>query len=173
LDLSALTLCNISSEKYNILNWLALLLTNRNFRISNDVAAGAKAYLLSEFMPAVEGADILIGYRADDSYFSYANAFLNNTLSLEQLETAMRLGNLGEQTVLISEKAFSQIRFQTKHIAQANVYYAKRMARDREARQIYRAQHSLQQTMDAVYVMDIIRGGWGNDDARLSRNLSR
>lgn len=28
------------------------------------------------------------GYRADDSYFSFATAFLNNTISLAQLEKA-------------------------------------------------------------------------------------
>ncbi|MBR2627880.1 MAG: DUF3990 domain-containing protein, partial [Peptococcaceae bacterium] len=39
----------------------------------------------------------MIGYRADDSYFSFANAFLNNTLSLRQLEKAMMLGKHGEQ----------------------------------------------------------------------------
>jgi hypothetical protein len=173
LDLSDLKVRNIASEDYNILNWLALLLNNRNFRISNDVASSAKAYLLAEFMPSIEDADILIGYRADDSYFSYANSFLNSVLSLKQLEEALYLGNLGEQTVLISEKAFARIRFQTSRAAPANIYYAKRMMRDREARQVYRSRRSLQQTADAVYVLDIIRGEWKNDDARLSRNLSR
>jgi hypothetical protein len=173
LNLSGLTVYTITSESYNILNWLALLLNNRDFRISNDVAGSAKAYLLAEFLPKVDDADILIGYRADDSYFAYANSFLNSVLSLQQLESAMYLGNLGEQTVLISEKAFARIRFQTSHIAQASLYYVKRMSRDKEARQVYREQRSLQQAIDAVYVLDIIRGGWKNDDARLSGNLSQ
>jgi hypothetical protein len=119
---------NIASGDYNILNWLALLLRNRGFRISNDVAGSAKAYLLKEFMPAVEDTDILIGYRADDSYFSYANSFLNSVLSLKQLESAMYMGNLGEQTVLVSEKAFAGLKFQTNHIAQADIDYGKRMS---------------------------------------------
>ena len=43
---------------------------------------------------------LFIGYRADDSYFSFANAFLNNTISLEQLRKAMYLGKLGKPEVL-------------------------------------------------------------------------
>ena len=48
--------------------------------------------MLDTFLPEYEDKDIIIGYRADDSYFAFANAFLNNTLSLAQLEKAMNLG---------------------------------------------------------------------------------
>ena len=33
--------------------------------------------------------DIIIGYRADDSYFSYAGDFVNGTLSFSDLSEAM------------------------------------------------------------------------------------
>jgi hypothetical protein len=173
LNMAGLRVYNIASGEYNVLNWLALLLKNRSFRISNDVADGAREYLLAEFMPPVEDADVLIGYRADDSYFSYANSFINSVLSLKQLENAMYLGNLGEQTVLVSEKAFDRLTFQTGHLAPSDTYYAKREVRDKQARQIYREQRSMKQALDAVYVLDILRQGWRNNDARLSRNVSR
>ena len=48
--------------------------------------------------------DVIIGYRADDSYFSFAKDFINNTISVEQLAEAMRLGELGIQIVLKSER---------------------------------------------------------------------
>jgi hypothetical protein len=172
LELTDMRVCKISGEGYNILNWLAMLLQNRHFRVSNDVAGSAREYLLAEFLPHVEDADVIIGYRANDSYFSYANSFLNSLLSLEQLETAMYLGNLGEQTVLKSEKAFTKLQYKGFHIAEGQIYYPKRAARDKEARQVYREQRSLRQTLDAVYVLDIIRGGWKNDDTRLRRNIS-
>jgi hypothetical protein len=173
LTVSGLIVYDLAREGYHILNWLALLLNNRDFRISNDVAGSAKAYVLEKFMPKVDDADVLIGYRADDSYFAFANSFLNSTLSLKQLESAMYLGNLGEQTVLVSERAFSQLRFQTSHIARSNIYHVKRVSRDKAARRIYREQRSLRQTIDAVYVMDIIRGEWKNNDVRLSGKVSR
>ena len=173
MDVTGLTMYSLADKDYNILNWLALLLRHRSFRISNDVAGSAKTWLLTHFLPPVEDGDLLIGYRADDSYFSYANSFLNSVLSLKQLEDAMVLGNLGMQTVLISEKAFDRITFKTDHTAPATIYYSRRMKRDSAARQGYRMQRSLQQAVDAVYIMDIIRGGWKNDDPRLPRNLSR
>ena len=53
--------------------------------------------------------DLIIGYRADDSYFRFAEDFLNNSISVEKLERAMYLGKLREQIVLKSEKAFEQL----------------------------------------------------------------
>ena len=84
LDLCGLTILNLSDYRYHILNWLSLLLQNRVFKISNDLAAEGKEYILDTFLPEYEEKDIIIGYSADDSYFSFANAFLNNTLSLAQ-----------------------------------------------------------------------------------------
>jgi hypothetical protein len=172
IEMDELKVYRISGGEYTILNWLALLLKNRHFRVSNDVAGSAREYLLSEFTPDIEDADVLIGYRADDSYFSYANSFLNSLLSLEQLETAMYLGNLGEQTVLMSELAFSRLHYEGFDVAEGDIYYPKRSARDRDARQTFKEQRSLKQTLEATYILDIIRGGWKNNDTRLRRNIS-
>ena len=172
LDLSGLSVMELSGENYHILNWIALLLNNRQFRISNDVAAEGQRYLAAHFLPDISGFDIITGYRADDSYFSFANAFLNSTLSLEQLSKAMRLGKLGEQTVLKSKCAFEQLNFIRGDIAEREVYYPKRSKRDREARESYKTERGMQNPLDAVYILDIMRGGWQNDDSRIPRNIS-
>ena len=44
----------------------------------------------------------------DDSCFSYARAFVNNTITVEQLGRSVRLGNLGEQIMLKSERTFKK-----------------------------------------------------------------
>ena len=172
LDLSDLSIIHLSGADYNILNWLAVLVANRTFRISNDVAAEGKAFLLEKFLPEVKTFDIIIGYRANDSYFSFANAFLNNTLSLTQLEKAMYLGNLGEQTVLKSRKSFEHIRYVRSESAERDIFYPMKTARDREARLAYRRERGQQRVADSVYLMDILRGGWNSDDARIRRDLS-
>lgn len=77
--------------------------------MSQGLPSEAKTYLLEELLPNYDPYDLIVGYRADDSYFSFANAFLNNTLSLEQLRKAMFLGKLGEQVVLKSEKALAVV----------------------------------------------------------------
>ncbi|MDR2615418.1 MAG: DUF3990 domain-containing protein [Oscillospiraceae bacterium] len=172
LDMSGLSVMRLSGEKYNILNWLALLLDNRTFRVSNDIAAEGKDFLLDRFLPDVGGCDVIIGYRANDSYFSFANAFLNNTLSLAQLENAMRLGKLGEQTVLKSRRAFGLIRFIGSEVAARETYYPMKNKRDKDARSSYRRERERRRAAEAVYLVDILRGGWGSDDARLRGNIS-
>lgn len=49
----------------------------------------------------------------------------------------MRLGKLGEQIVLKSEKAFQQLKFIGYEVADAEEYYIKN-EREREARKEYR-----------------------------------
>ncbi len=106
LDMKDLTMFSLTSGEYNILNWLYVLLQNRKFRIDGDITLQAKAYIDEHFSVEYKGFDIIKGYRADDSYFSFASAFLNNTISISQLEKAMVLGKLGEQVVAMSENHF-------------------------------------------------------------------
>ena len=138
----------------------------------DQLAAEGKEYMLDTFLPEYEDKDIIIGYRADDSYFAFANAFLNNTLSLAQLEKAMYLGKLGEQIVLKSKKAFHHLTFQEAIYAEKETYYPKKMNRDQGARGAFRSERSKKRATDAIYLIDILREEWKNDDARLSGNLS-
>ena len=117
-------------------------------------------------MPDISEYDVIIGYRADDSYFSFARAFLNNQISLSQLSRAMRLGKLGEQVVLKSEKAFEVIRFDSYFSVANELYYAKRKARDYEARAAY-AVEAEKDDIDGIFMRDIIRKEMKPDDACL------
>ena len=171
LDFSGLSVMHLSGADYNILNWLAVLINNRRFRISNDIAGEGKEYLLNKFLPDISGYDIIVGYRANDSYFSFASAFLNNALSLSQLEKAMYLGKLGEQTVLKTKLAFEQVSFIRSEAADRDTYYPMKSARDREARLTYRDERGRERAIDGIYLIDILRGRWNNDNARIRRNI--
>ena len=74
LDITGLKVLNLNAPEYTILHWLAVLLKNRTFRLTNPIAKDAKEYLLEHFPVNTEDYDIIIGYRADDSYFSFAEA---------------------------------------------------------------------------------------------------
>lgn len=111
LDMTGLNVLHLTNGNYNILNWLAILLENRKFRVNGDAAMQAKSYILEHFSLDYKKYDVIKGYRADDSYFSFAAASLNNAISISQLEKAMVLGKLGEQIVVMSEKAFGAISF--------------------------------------------------------------
>lgn len=157
----------LNKVPYHILNWLSILLQNRTFVISQGLPSEAKAYLLDNFLPEYEYYDLIIGYRADDSYFSFANAFLNNTISFEQLRKAMFLGKLGEQVVLKSEEAFSRLVFKESIPVDSSLYYPKRQARDRQAREDFQNEKTVVSPADAIYMIDILRQKWTNEDPRL------
>ena len=167
IGFEGLNILHLNKKSYHILNWLSILLQNRTFVLSQGLPIEAKAYLLDNFLPDYEPYDLIIGYRADDSYFSFANAFLNNTISLEQLRKAMFLGKLGEQVVLKSEEAFSRLIFNESIPVDSSLYFPKRQARDRQARADFQNEKAEVSPADAVYMIDILRQKWTNEDPRL------
>lgn len=167
LNLEGLNVLNLNGSQYNILNWLAILLENRKFSIADGLPFEARKYILEAFLPGYKSYDVIKGYRADDSYFSYARDFISNTLSLKDLKQAMMLGKLGEQVVLKSERAFGAITKGEVFPADRNEYYAKYIERDRVARENYREISSHAFSLDDIYVIDLIRGGIKNGDPRL------
>lgn len=168
LDLSGLKMLNLLDDQFNILNWMSLLLTNRTFRISSRIGIDAKKYILDNFSVDISAYDVIKGYRADDSYFSFAQAFIENTLSLQALNQALYLGKLGEQIVLHSPQAYEHIRYLDSEIAKETVYYPRFMLRDRMARKQYREKVSnMVDIKKDLFILDIMRSGLTNDDIRL------
>ena len=162
LDLSGLSVLNLNTPEYNILNWMAILLENRKFNVADGLPQRAKAYLLENFKVDYKKYDVIIGYCANDSYFSYAGDFVNGTLSLSDLSEAMRLGKLGEQVVLKSEKAFDALTFVEAFKAPRQEYFARYQSRDEEARARYRQIASKPVAENEIYILDIIRNNWKN-----------
>ena len=162
LDMTGLTVLNLNGQEYNILNWLAILLENRKFNVADGMPQRAKSYILENFKVDYKKYDIIVGYRANDSYFSYAGDFVNGTLSLSDLSEAMRLGKLGEQVVLKSKKAFEALTFVEAIKASREEYFAKYKQRDEEARGKYRQIANKPLAENEIYVIDIIRNNWKN-----------
>ena len=146
------------------------MVEHRLFATKTPVARRAKRYLVDHFGINVNAFDLIVGYRADDSYFDYAESFVNNGISVEQLAMAMRLGKLGEQIVLKSKFAFSHLHYEGFENAEKDKYYILRKARNEEANQLYLTM--LEEESDGLYIQDIMRGGISNDDPRIPRNLS-
>lgn len=173
MHLDGMNVMHLTKGKFNILNWLAILLAHRKFDITSPVGNNAREFILSRFMPDTANVDVMIGYRADDSYFSFAEDFVNNAISLRDLNLAMQLGTLGEQVVLLSQRSFKQIEYVAYEIADYRAYYYKRAERDKNARAAYASQKkNLQQLMDDIFVLDIIREDMKHDDPRLQSIIS-
>ena len=167
LDMNGLNVLNLNGENYHILNWLAVLTDNRTYWENHAVSEQAKKYLYEHFYIDIAGYDVIIGYRADDSYFSFAQDFVSNTISLKQLSEAMRLGKLGEQVVLKSEKAFERLRYIKSFEVDKEEYFYKKNERDRAARREYRVGKTANVELDDIFMLDIMREGMENGDPRL------
>ena len=170
LDTKYLNILNLNSSAYTILNWIAVLVEHRLFSITTPVARRAKSYLVEKFGVNVNAFDIIRGYRADDSYFDYAESFINNAISVEQLAQAMKLGKLGEQIVIKSKYAFTKLKYEGFEVAEQGKYYVHRKSRNDEANRQYF--EMLDKESDGLYIQDIIRGGITNDDSCIPRNIS-
>lgn len=166
IETEGLNILYLSDDNYTILNWLAILLKNRIGRLSSPIEKRGREYLIQNFLPDYLEYDAIVGYRADDSYFSFARSFVGNAISLKQLGFAMKLGKLGEQFVLKSEKAFDAIRFLDYTAADNSAYYAKRKARDDEARAAYLKELE-NEDLNGIFMRDILREEMKPDDERL------
>ncbi len=168
LDVSGLKILDLSSKEYCILHWISILLKNRQFTIDNEFANSAKEYILKNFPVETKRYDIIKGYRADDSYFSYARDFLQNTISVRRLSQVMKLGNLGSQIVLISLKAFTQIKFIGYEEAPQEIHFPLRKKRDKLARLSYlKDKKGNGFDLNDLLMIDIIRGEIKANDPRL------
>ncbi len=169
LDLNEYSVFDLRKNEYSILNWIAILLKFRTFDVNSPISLQAKDYILNNFYIDVENYDIIVGYRADDSYFSFAKDFVNNAISVEQLAKAMQLGELGIQIVLKSQKAFDKIKFVNYEVAECDEYYVKRVSRDHKASTAYSDSRKQNNISDDLFVVDIIRQGLKNGDEILRR----
>lgn len=97
----------------NVLYWVALLMANRD--LSSDLVDNFPKelkYLKEKYLINVNEYDVVIGFRADDSYFHFPEAFVRSDITLQSLNTIFKAGGLGKQYVLISQRAFNLLRFQ-------------------------------------------------------------
>ncbi|MCD8096697.1 MAG: DUF3990 domain-containing protein, partial [Lachnospiraceae bacterium] len=108
-------------------------------------------------------------FRCSTSFYNRPN----NTISLRDLNLAMQLGTLGEQIVLLSERAFRQNEFTRQELASYREYYYKRIRRDQDARASYaNRKKNLEQLREDIFVLDIIREDMKYDDPRLQSIIS-
>ncbi len=167
LDCSNLNVLHLNDGQYIILHWITILLQNRTFTTSTPLAIEAKQYLLDNFSIDYASYDIIIGYRADDSYFSFAQDFLNGTISYRQLSNAMHLGKLGEQVVLKSKKAFDFMQFEKAITVNKDSWYSKKRERDMNARREYFDVERNHRQRGDIYITHILDEEMKPDDARL------
>lgn len=159
LHLEGLKILDLTDEQYSVLHWVALLLNNRTFNLNSSVLVSYKKAFLDKYLIEISQFDVVIGYRADDSYFSYASSFVENSIPLRLLSRAVELGDLGTQIVLVSRKAFYQLKFISYQPVDKSEYYQKFLSRDFKARNNYKKMvGNLKIRNNYIFILDLIRG---------------
>lgn len=166
-ETEGLEIVDLNTPRYCTLHWLAVLVENREFDMKYPQQRLAAEYLAKNFAVETDKADVIVGYRADDSYFSFAKDFLNNTLSYPQLQRAMKLGSLGNQFVVKSRRAFERLVFREAIPSKWEEWYPSKKQRDDDARSRYR---QMRQSFDPheLTMLDILREGLRHGDSKLS-----
>lgn len=166
LETDSLKLIDLQSEEFCTLNWLAILINNRKFDLDTPIMRQGVFYLKENFLLDLSGFDLIKGYRADDSYFSFARAFLSNQISYEQLQKAMKLGKLGEQIMLKSKKSFENITFTGYEIAEGKMFNPLRKERFNKAKKNFET--SLENgDISGLFIRDLILEEVKPNDSRL------
>ena len=138
LDFEGLTVVDLDNRRrYTPLHWLAVLLENREFDLGYGMASEVKRYILDNFRVDYSSADVITGFRADDSYFTFARDFLTGVISYSQLVRALRLGKLGTQVVIKSARAFERLHYEGEEAAFRAEWLSRRQERDQSARSAY------------------------------------
>lgn len=168
IDMAGLKVLNLNAKEYSIIHWVSVLLKNRKVTLNTDIEREGMYYILDNFPVDTESSDVIIGYRANDSYFSYARDFLSNAITVKRLTQVMRLGNLGNQIVIKSKLAFSRLKFLGYETAPQEIHYPLRKKRDELARSAYLSDRKGSiLSSDSLLLVDIIRGGIKPHDPRL------
>ena len=166
-DQDGLRIIDLNAPGFTVLHWLSVLLKNRWFDVRAPLANEARAYLIAHFDVDLSDADVVSGYRADDSYFTFAQDFINGAISYRQLSNTMRLGDLGKQVMVRSRRAFERLRFIEAHAAPRSIWLPRREQRDRTARARYFDHERNARRKGDLFVTTIIDEEMRPDDARL------
>ncbi len=132
IDLCKLNILNL--DEYGPLAWIAEVMFNRGPGSSKVEPRLIKVFC-NKYRVKQKNIDIVIGYRADDSYFMIINSFLNNELSVDEVVQLFYKAKLWKQIFIKSQKAFNRIKFlKFNKIPSNKLQYA--MNNDKNARRI-------------------------------------
>lgn len=95
-------------EQVGILPWLAELMKHRAADTSRRYKILSEKFIL-KYGVMLDNYDVIRGWRANASYFYIAKAFVRDEVDVCILEELFRLGDLGIQYCLKSEKAFQAL----------------------------------------------------------------
>ena len=159
LDTTELKILNL--EDYEPVHWVATLMKHRGVNTNpfksdllnrRDLEDRKIQDFTNKYCLDVENYDLIKGYRADDGYYNYIRAFVDNLLTVNEIATIMRTGELGEQVCLKSKKAFSMVKTigSSKVPLNYSIMYDRGLERaNKEVKRIITSKRSMDQSYDS------------------------
>lgn len=92
----------------DILSWLAELMKHRDASDSKRYKVLAKKFI-DKYGIDTSNYDVIVGWRANASYFYIAKAFVRDEIDIDILEELLMLGDLGIQYCIKSKKAYDNL----------------------------------------------------------------
>jgi hypothetical protein len=136
LDTTGLSILNFDS--LNELHWIAELMSHRDADSSERYKRLAPLFI-EKYKINTDKYDIIKGWRADSSFFYIGKQFVKDNLDINLLKEALRIGDLGIQWCMKSEKSMKRLISKTNYSAIEEVnkqaYYKKYNDRDIKARE--------------------------------------
>ena len=132
-DISGLNVLDF--DKLDPKIWIAELMSHRDADTSLRYRRFAPSFI-EKYKADTTSYDLIRGWRADSSYFLIAKRFVRDELDASLLGEALRLGDLGIQYCIRSEKAFERIsrRYDPIESIDRDFYLRRYNERDNEAR---------------------------------------
>ena len=130
LDTDSLEILDLCGNDEDIFKWLALILSNRILPAFSPEERDIRDDIIREHLPDIRNTDVIKGYRADDSIFSFCRAYIRGDISADELAEAVRYRDDGEEVLLRTERAFENLEFISYENVDGNIYYPARMKRD-------------------------------------------
>lgn len=165
IETNGLHIINLNSPEFCILHWLAVLMNFREFDACTSGVYQAREYIRSNFAVDYQNCDGIIGFRADNSNFLFAQSFLDGEISYRQFNDAVRMSGTGRQFVIKSNRAFDRMLFYGYTVAHSRDYYPAGSSRDRIAMQRYAT--VLAKGSGGLYVSQIVDEEIKSYDPRL------
>ena len=153
-ELKILDLTN--KEKYSVLNWLAILMHFRKIDPHFFITNKESIEWLKKYYIDVDCYDVIVGFRADDSYFRFPLSFINNSLAFEDLEYVFKLGKLGIQYAFISEKALNLLKFK-KSVECEESFIGDYYSKISEATKVFNELVHRPKSISKHYIIDLMR----------------
>ena len=133
INLEGLNVVNLDDNPHGVLGWAATLMKYRKVNMPATVNRAYVDRFIGAYAQNLDDADIVEGFRADDSYYDIIRAFAGNQITDKRLLEAFQLGNLGRQIVLKSRRAFEVIEFVGAETVPSDPWAKRRLTRNSKA----------------------------------------